>query len=216
MTMRFRTLKDLIVARLGATAAGRYRVIGYKPDASAASEHVGNSRSVQVYNSGGDFPKKSSGLCGPFQHDVEVVIECMASAVATVDLATLTSETATAGEIAAALAAMQEASSVADDQIDELVELVFQSIMAGTDIDFAGTSPVANRWIASWNKSAPLARGEHVAISAKMTLTYRADEEVVGETGTTPTPDHAVEADIEVTSSATGTPQPGAGVAAGG
>lgn len=216
MTMAFRTIKDEIVALLGAAAAGRFRVIGYANDAVDATEIRGSNRSVQVYNASGDFSKKSGGLAGPVQHDVTVRIECMASAVAKVDLLALEDPTSTAGEIAAALAAMQNASALADDAIDELIDIVFQIVMDARNRDIGHSSPTANRWISDWRKSAPLPRGEHVTIAAQMDLTYRIDESVDGDPGVSPTAHDAVDTSITVTNDETGTTQPGAGVIEGG
>lgn len=214
--MNFRTIKGEVAVLLGAAAAGRYRVVGYKDDAVAAERLKGANRTIQVYNAEGDFSKKSGGISGPVQHDVTLRLELMASAVASVDLSTLEDQTSTAGEIAAALAAMQTASDSADDEIDELVDIVFQVVMDARNRDMGHATPTANRWISSWKKSAPLARGEHVTIAATMDLTYRIDEALVGDPGVTPTSGRAVDTTVKVTTSETGTAQTGAGVIEGG
>lgn len=216
MTMSFRTIKAEIVALLSAAAAGRYRVIGNHEDAVDASRLAGADRSVQVFNASGEFSKKSGGLAGPVQHDLTVRVELMASAKASADLSVLEDPDSTAGEIAAALASVQTASALADDEIDELIDIVFQVLMDARNRDVGHSTPVANRWISDWRKSAPMVRGEHVAIGAQMDLTYRIDEDVAGDPGVTPTTGEAVDTSITVTNDETGTTQPGAGVIEGG
>jgi len=214
--MNFRTIKSEIVALLGAAAANRYRTIGYKSDATAAGGVVNSDRSVQVYNKSGDFPRKGGSLSGPVMHEPTVAIELTASATAQGDLSTLDNPAATVPELTAALAAFKDATLAADDSLDELVDIVYQIIMKASNLDLGHADPISERWISGWTKTNPMQQGQYVTLIASMDLTYKIDEQVTGDTPTTPTPDEAVDTVIKVFNDEDGDPLDGAAVKAGG
>lgn len=184
MTMSFRTLKASAVALLGAAAAGRFRVVGYKQRATSADEAAGVLRTVQVFYSGGQFPKNAGGSMGPVMHDVTLKVELIAAAAANGDLAALASPDSTAQEFSDALESFQESSEAADIAIDELADIVYQILMDGRNISLGlSTGDVANRWIQSIDKNAPNAKGEYVVMSASMDLTCRVAETLTGDPG---------------------------------
>lgn len=182
--MRFRTLKASIVAILGAAAAGRFRVVGYKQRGVAAEEIVGQLRTVQVFFTGGKFPKAAGSHLGPVMHDVTIKVDLSAARAAEGDLLALSNPDSTPAEFAAALSSFREAADIADDSLDELGEIVFQILMDGRNLDL-GLAPgnVANRWIERIDKGEPSPRGELVVVSGSMDLTCRVAEALLGDAG---------------------------------
>lgn len=199
MTMSFRTLKISVVTLLGTAAAGRFQVVGYKQRATSAEENAGALRTVQVFYSGGQFPKNAGGSMGPIMHDVTIKMELVAAAAASGDLAALASPDSSAAEFAAALESFQESSEAADIAIDELADIVYQILMDGRHLNLGlSTGDVANRWIQSIDKNAPSAKGEFVVMSASMDLTCRVAETLAGDPGVAADPDEgAVLTEIE-------------------
>lgn len=186
MTMMFRTAKAALQALLaGYASTGGYRVMGYKADALDASDLSGARRLVQVYASEGDFPKGNSAFNGPSRHEPVYAIELMTSKAAEVDLTVLENESATAVELAAAIAASQEATALADDDLDEFIDVVFNLLMdnrnMNLDMDTASYR-ITDRWIPKWKKSAPMQRGQLVTIHARLDFTCRMVEEFLGLT----------------------------------
>lgn len=217
MTMRFRAVKDWIVDYLAANAtAGKFRVLGYRDDAVAASTLVNPDRLVQVFAKSGDFPRNASGYTGPVSHDVSLEIALLTACTSTVDLSVLGSETSTPAQIAAAMMASEKATKRADDDSDEFVDTVFQLLMAADQQEFGLPGHVANRWAASWKKGAPIMRGSTVVIPASLEFSFRVDEDLTGEIPKTPTADELVSAAILVTTDEDADPVGGAAVTVGG
>ena len=214
--MNFRSIKSAIVTLLGSAAAGRYRTIDFKADKTGAGGVVNSDRSVQVYNTSGDFPQNAGSPSGPVMHDVVVKIELMASAKAQGDLATLSDATASEADRAIALTAFQDATLVADDSIDELINIIYQILMDAENLDLGYDDPISDRWVPSWNKADPIQEGELVTFLASMNLTYRIDEQLTGATPTPATPDEAVDTNIEITQDDEDDMQDGAAVKNGG
>ena len=177
MTMMFRTVKASVVSILGAAAAGRYRVAGYSNPQLAAGEITDTNRLVQVVYKRGQFPRSASGR-GPFAHDVSLSLMFTASEAAGVDLTVLEDPTATAVQIAAALAAVEPAAEKADTSMDELFDIVYTTIMDGDNLDLGNQYQVANRWIDSFEKTDVIPRGEYAVIGGTADLTFRVNEEV--------------------------------------
>jgi hypothetical protein len=169
-----------------------------------------------VYNKSGAFPAKAGSLSGPVMHDATVTIELMAAAKAKGDLGTLSDATASDSARAAALSAFQNATLVADDSIDELIDIIYQTIMDAENIDLGYVDPISNRWISSWNKTDPIQEGEHVTFLASMDLTYRIDEQLTGATPVVATPGEAVKTVIPITQDSETDIQDGAAVKTGG
>jgi len=195
MTMMFRTARDAARDLLSASAAGRFTVIGAKRSTSA-EEVKGVLRTVQVYYSSGDFPKKSGGNYG-VAHDVTLKIELVAAAAAVGNLAPLQSPDSTAQDFADALATFQDASTTADNSIDELADIVYQILMDGRNMDLGlDEGSVANRWISGIVKTEPSTRGEYVMLGSTMNLTFRVSESLDGDAGVD-ADDYGVTTEIE-------------------
>jgi hypothetical protein len=184
MTMNFRTIKASLISILGAAAAGRYRTIGYQQQGQSADENLSTNRSVQVFYQSGEFDKSGGAISGPVMHDPTFAIQMTVAEAAKADLATINNAGSTPAQIAAALAAMQNAESLADDSMDELIDIIYNVIMDAENVDLGlNAGDVADRWIGSAQKNEPLRRGELVVLTAAMQLTCACDEEVTGDSG---------------------------------
>jgi hypothetical protein len=182
--MNFRVINQAILDTLGAAAAGRFRAVGYQRHGKAASEVRGNNRLVQSYYSSGEFPKSGGRQTGSTKHDMSFTIGFTVSAPARLNLTVLNSEAATAGQKAAALAALQEAAYVADTDFDELVEIAYQIIMDARNFDLGlAKGTMSNRWVEALHKDAPEPQGELVVLTGTMTYSCTTSEDVTGDTG---------------------------------
>jgi hypothetical protein len=117
-------------------------------------------------------------------HNITMAIDLTVSKAAEGDLSTITNPASTPAQVAAALAVFQEASALADDSLDELIEIVYQIIMDGRNVDLqlpSGT--ISNRWIDQVRKDDPIPRGEYVILTGSMQLTCGASEAVPGDIG---------------------------------
>jgi len=185
MTMEFRTVKTAVVNLLGAAAAGRFRVVGYKPRAMAPEEANDTRRTVQVFYASGDFPRSGGGSLGPVLHNCTLKIDLAVACAAKGDLSVLEDETATAVQLAAALDGFQESADLADSTMDALIDAVYQILMDGENVDLGLTAgDVSNRWIARVTKEGPSPRGEFVMMNGEMDLSFRVAEELAGDEGT--------------------------------
>lgn len=185
--MTFRTVKTAIVDLLSDNAAGRFRVIGKQIMSKSADEIRDNDRLVQVYFSDGSFPKSAGRMHGSKTHDVTIEIDLSGCASATGDLSVLDSPDATAIQKAGAIAAIREASDVADQIIDELIDAVYNILM---DARYEGLllpkGTISSRWIDRIQKDTLIERGEFVVKTANMKYTCRVQEYVSGDIGNQP------------------------------
>ena len=179
--MNFETIKANIVTILGAGAAGRYRTIGNQQQRDSAKLNVDDSRSVQVFYSAGTFPKSGASLRGPIRHEMTFRIELVASKAATVDVATLESSTSTAAQKATALAALQNAASLADDSLDDLFSVAYNVLMDNSDLDLGPGIVVSSRWVGGFRKDAPHPRGDLVTMVGSADFTCSYFEELSGD-----------------------------------
>jgi hypothetical protein len=200
MTMMFRTVAASIVDILGDAAADRFTVVGYKPRALSADEVKDDLRTVQVFYTEGEFPKSSAGSLGPLNHDLTFKIDLSVASASKGDLASLSNPDSTGPQFVAALESFQEASDLANASLDELIDIVFNILMDGRNLDLGlETGYVANRWIKNVTKQGPLPRGEYVVISGSMDLTCGVAEEILGDPGVAADPDlGAVYAELEI------------------
>lgn len=215
--MMFRHVKDWIVDYLGRNASRNgFRVVGFNDSDIDASQLRGTSRLVQVFVRSGEMPAKSSPFVGPVVHDVSVAVELLTACASSVDLSVLESETATPAQIATALAASQKAAQLADEDFDELFEVVYRLLMANDVQDLGYPGEVSRRWSPSWKKAAPLNRGESVIIAGSIEFGFQVSESLTGLYPVTPTADGAIRVAINASANEGGTPQEGSAVLAGG
>ena len=185
--MQYKIIINAIKRILGDESQGRYKVVGYTKQTKSADEFIDNNKSVQVYFSEGNFPKNAGRMIGPKLHDITVNIDLMASAAAKGDLSVLNSATSTATQKAVALASIQDAAIVADDLIDELIDIVWNILGDARNLDLGlSTGSIANRWIDSIKKDTNLENGDLIVKTANLKYTCRVEEECLGDKGTSP------------------------------
>lgn len=185
--MNFRTLKANLITILGDAEASRYRTVGYQQQGSGAEEFLGTKRRVQVIASSGDFPKSKAGQSTSTQHELDFGIELTVSSNSAGDLSVLNDDLATESQLITALSQFQDASEIADDSFDELVEIVYQILMDGRNIDIGTTGLphiVSSRWAGGWSKDKPMNFGKQVVITGTVQFTCQTVEDIVGDTGT--------------------------------
>jgi hypothetical protein len=183
--MNFRTIKASIINDvLGPAEGSNFQTVGFQRQVKSADETLDTLRMVQVYYSSGDFSKRGGRLNGPTQHDVTYRIDLTVSKAAEGDLAVINDPQSSAVAIATALAAFQEASELADDSFDQLVDLVYNILMDARNIDLGlDAGVIANRWIDNVQKDQPVPRGEYVILTGSMFLKLRTAEQVEGDPG---------------------------------
>lgn len=185
--MMFREVKTAITDMLQAQAAGRFRVVGRQVQSKASDELQGNDRLVQVYFSEGQFPRNAARMRGSKTFDITIDIDMSASAAAKGDVTVLESTTATHQQKAAAIAALRDASDVADTKIDEMVEAVYQIMMDARNEPLGfPIGEIASRWIERIQKDTLMERGDLVVKTASMKYTCRIQEIVSGSIGNEP------------------------------
>lgn len=183
--MNFRTVNQAIIDTLGSAAAGRFKVVGYQRQVKSAQEVKDNSRMVQSFYAGGDFPKSAGRQTGPVQHNMTFSVGLTVSAPARVDLSAINNPAATAGQIATALAALQEGADAADILFDELAEIVYQILMDGRNFDLGlPVGTVSKRWVNSIRKDQPAPEGSLVVLTGTIEYSCNTVEQIAGDTGT--------------------------------
>lgn len=183
--MNFRTVNQAIIDTLGAAAAGRFQVVGYQRQVKSAQEVKDNSRMVQSFYAAGDFPKSAGRQTGPVQHNMTFSIGLTVSAPARVNLSAINDPNATAGQIATALAALQEGADAADILFDELAEIVYQILMDGRNFDLGlSKGTLSKRWINSIRKNQPAPEGALVVLTGTVEYSCNTVEDTPGDTGT--------------------------------
>lgn len=184
--MTFRALKTSIIDNiLGPAEAGQFVTIGFQRQAKAAEEVLDSLRTVQVYYSSGDFNKSAGRINGPSQHDITFRIDLAVSKAAEGDLSVINNPESTQPQVEAAILAFQEAADLADQSIDELIEIVYQILMDAENIGLGlADGIVSNRWVDNIQKDNPLPRGEYAVLTASMILTCRVAEAITGIAGT--------------------------------
>lgn len=185
--MNFEVVSRALTQLLGDCSEGRYRVIGYQQPGKAASEIKGKDRTVQCYYAGGNFPRSAGSARRAPQHKMQFELAMSVSAAAQGDLRVLGNEAAAAGQIAAALTALQEATYVVDTSMDEFARIVYQVVMDARNVDLGlPKGAIEGRWVSQIQKNPPTSRGELVVLTATMTFECGTVEEIVGEAGTAP------------------------------
>ena len=180
--MNFEVLKQSIIDNVLAPAeAGRWLTIGHQRQSDSA-EVINTLRQVVVYFSESQFPRSAGGSIHEVMHDIAFKVELSVASPAQVDLSVLNDEAASASEKATAMRAISEAGIVADSEMDELLRLVFQTLMDARNYEL-GMAPgdVSNRWVDQMQKDTPGADGEYMMLTASMRLSCRVAEQITGE-----------------------------------
>lgn len=183
--MNFRVITAAMINTLGAAAAGRFSVVGYQRQGVDAEEIRGNKRRVQVFFAGGEFPRSKGRLTGDVQHMLTFNVGLSVAAAARCNLGVLDDPNATTQQVATALAAAQDASYIADQQFDELSDLVYQILMDTRNFDLGLDEGVmSSRWIESMRKDDPQRNGGLVVLTGHLQYVCQTVETITGETGT--------------------------------
>jgi hypothetical protein len=185
MTMKFRDINASLITLLGAAEAGRYRTIGYQERAKSGAGVLDSLRTVEVFYVSGEFPKSAGSQSGPLYHNIIFKIDLTASKGAEGNLTALNNPDSTAAQVSAALSTFQQAAKLADDSLNELIDIVIQTIMATANTDLGWSSPIADRWIDNVEKHQPITHGEVVVITASIQLSCAIDETIVGDESVT-------------------------------
>ena len=181
MIMNYRIIKTNIIDILAANSKNCFKVIGHQRQNKSADDTLGNNRLVQVYYSFSEFSKSRGRLNGPVQHDVTYRIELTVSAPAKVNKKVLNDPNSAAAMIASVLATAQEASAVADEQLDELYQLVYQILMdANYRMLNMPKGELSNKWIPNWHKNDPLDKGEYTVLTGNMFINVNTAEQLLG------------------------------------
>jgi hypothetical protein len=184
--MKFREIKQALVDTIGDAANGRFVVIGYQRQ-TKSSESVNQNRLVQVYYFRGELPKSGGRLTGPKNHEMTFNIDMTVSASAEADLATLNDAGSTAAQRQTALANIKTAAEKADDELDELIDIIFQILYDGRNLDLGLTrGAFGSRWVPEIQKNTTIEEGQFVLKTAMLQYTCKTDEEVTGAVPTQP------------------------------
>jgi hypothetical protein len=205
--MAFRTIKAALETTLVANAAARFSFEGFQRQSHTASELTGTNRHVSVYYRQGQFEKGRSGMwAGPFHHAMTFAVELVLAAPASMDLRVIDDPNASPQALMSALAASQEAAKVADQQWDELADIVWQILMDARNESLGLTTMVIeDRWISNVQKAEIAKMGEYVLLTGTMDYTCNAVESVTGETAL-PGSLLAVDSTLTETTDLTGAP----------
>lgn len=198
--MQFQKLKESIIANVLVPAeSGRYVTVGHQRQRDSAEVINGNSQ-VTLYFSEGDMPRAPAQAYGDVMHDVAFMVELTVATTAEIDISVLEDENSSANERAKAIRAISEASVLADERMDELINVVFQVLMDARNEQMGLNPPaerpnlkmVANRWIDQIRKDNPAQDGEYFILTASMRLNCRVGEFITGADLPAPPEDGAV------------------------
>jgi hypothetical protein len=185
--MLFRVVKTALVNLLDDNSAGKYRVIGCQHQTENADNLLINNRLVTVYYSEGEFPKNAGRQRGDKVHNLTLNIDLSVSAMAKGDISVIENPTSTAIQKAAAIASIKDASEEADQQIDELIEYVWNVLMDARNQDIGLEDyDISSRWIDRIQKDTNLKLGDLVVKTANLKYTCRVMETVLGAIGNEP------------------------------
>jgi hypothetical protein len=203
--MAFRTVKSALETLLDSSAAGRYSVEGFHRQSHSAEEILSEKRHVSVFYRQGSFEKTRSGMYqGPFKHAAVFPIELKLAAPALADLTVLDPRVqATSQQRMSALSAMISAAKNADDLWDEVMDIVWNILMAPSNSDFIGGINIEDRWIGSAQKENPSPLGEYVILTGTMEYGCTINELPAGDVGV-PAGTGAVDVAIDGTADITG------------
>ena len=168
--MNFRTLKQNVVSILSSASSGRFEVIQSQQQRQG-SKDINTLKKVIVYFVSDDFPENTGSANGELQSKPTFRIFL---------------EVASKGKFTDKddPSSLISADLIADDEIDELIEIVFQILMDARNIDLGmSIGQVSGRYIKNVQKSTPNKDGENVIMMAQMDLTCMTSEEILGDEG---------------------------------
>jgi hypothetical protein len=197
--MKFEIVKDALVNLLGTEAAGRFRVLGYQDRGTDATELLDELRSVQVFYSGGKFPKSGGAWTGPSKHDMNYEIILSVGKANKVDLSVLDNPASTPAQKASALAASQTSTELVETSYNELLALVYQILMDNRNQDLGISDPVVtSRWIVDFEKERPTDKAGYTVMNGALLYTCTCSEPFTGATPTPATAGQAIDLENEI------------------
>jgi len=180
--MQFELLRDSLEALLIANQGALFRTIGEQKQSTGAEEVKGVLRTVQVFNSSGNYPKSKSSR-QRFEHEMSFQLEYTVSSPAKADLTILDDPNATASAKQAALLASAEGTREADRSLDELRRIVFQILMNPVNQDIGLTKyTISDPWLENYRKNETLDKGNLIVLTGSETFSAVATETTDGAT----------------------------------
>ena len=182
--MRVETEIQNLITFLGDNSNGEYFVVGYQKQRKNAMA-VRGKRMVQVFHSGGSFPRGKSAINYTTAYDAIATVRLMVSEPARADLAVLNNPQSTDSDRQNALAASMDAEDRANKSMDALFSRMFELIMGGDGEHFGSTDKpytVADRWGHDFKKEATLKDGSLIVINGYYDISFTVEEIPEGHT----------------------------------
>lgn len=193
--MNFRTIKTALVEILESAEAGRWQTVGAQRQTVSAREALNENRFVRVTYDQGDLSLTRSA--GSTMHKITYLLLFQVSADAKADLSIIDNPGSTPAQIVNALAAKENADERADQQMDELWDLVYQTVMNREiyRLNIDGGKVFDKITVSGFQKGEPEPRGELVSLTAAAQITCNSTEAI---TGVTPTPGNSIDTTLNI------------------
>ncbi len=156
---------------------GEYFVVGHQKQRRNAMALRGK-KMVQVFHSGGSFPRDASSMNGPTQYDAVATVRLTVSESASVDLSVLNDPDSTEAERMIALTDGMDAEERANDSLDDLFSMMFHSIMGGDGEHFGNEDEftISDRWGHDFRKEPCIKTGSLVVINGYYDIGFTCEE----------------------------------------
>lgn len=167
-----------LISFLGDNSNGEYYVVGYQKQRKNA-ESVRGKRMVQVYYSGGSFPKNLSPMNYATAHNAIATVRMMVSESARADLAVLNDPNSSEADRMNALASSMDAEQRANERLDELFSMMFNLIMGGDGEHFGNDQKpytISDRWCEDFRKDSVLKDGSLIVVNGYFDISFRVEE----------------------------------------
>jgi hypothetical protein len=180
--MMFRKLKHAIIHHiLVPNEAGRYVTVGNQGQVNSATQ-INQNKQVTIYYSESEFPKSESAAYGTVTNEAVFTVELVVVSSALADLSVLNDEAAAAEDKAKALRQTLEAGDMADREMDEFIDIIWNILMDARNQDLGmPNNTIADRWITNLRKDQPEREGEFIILTASFRLTCKFNEQIKGE-----------------------------------
>ena len=181
-TLKAHTVLSSIVSILGEESEGRFSVVGYKQTDTDENESILPIVTVTIPK--GIFDTGSSGIFGPFLHDVKSKISIIASCEAEVDLETINDPEATSEQKISAIAAMKGADEGAQALIHSVIGDIFNILNGVDNYDLGNTKgTIKKRSLTGYEiKEDKIVSGELVTVFGEVDFNFTVVENITGLT----------------------------------
>jgi hypothetical protein len=163
----------------------KYYVVGYSKQRKNAEDIEGrvSGKLVQVFHSGGSFPRDENGNNTESTYDAVATVRMTVAASSKIDLAVLNSPSSTDQERMDALEEGDYAEQEANDAMDDLFGDMFDLIMGGNGEWFGGAEySISDRWGHDFKKETALKKGSIVVVNGYYDIGFKTREIPVGDT----------------------------------